>query len=47
MTVFDWVVIAVVVLSVLFAYARGVIRELIALVAWLSAPPRTTRVDAS
>ena len=36
MTVFDWVVIAVVVLSVLFAYVRGVIRELIALVAWVA-----------
>jgi membrane protein required for colicin V production len=35
MTPFDWMVGAVVVASTLFAYVRGVIRELIALVAWV------------
>ena len=35
MTWFDWSVIAVVALSMLFAYLRGFTRELIALVAWV------------
>lgn len=35
MTVFDWSVIGVVALSMLFAYARGFTRELIALLAWV------------
>ena len=35
MTTFDWVVIAVVALSTLAAFFRGVVRELIALVAWV------------
>jgi membrane protein required for colicin V production len=35
MTPFDWIVAAVVAVSTLIAYARGVIRELIALVAWV------------
>jgi membrane protein required for colicin V production len=35
MTTFDWVVLAVVALSTLFAFVRGVIRELIALIAWV------------
>ena len=35
MTTFDWVVIAVVLLSTLAAFFRGVVRELIALVAWV------------
>jgi len=35
MTTFDWVVVAVVALSTLFAFVRGVIRELIALIAWV------------
>jgi membrane protein required for colicin V production len=34
-TTFDWVVIAVVALSTLAAFFRGVVRELIALVAWV------------
>ncbi|HTQ02131.1 MAG TPA: CvpA family protein, partial [Casimicrobiaceae bacterium] len=35
MTVFDWSVIGVVALSMLFAYVRGFTRELIALLAWV------------
>ena len=35
MTTFDWVVIADVLLSTLAAFFRGVVRELIALVAWV------------
>jgi membrane protein required for colicin V production len=35
MTSFDWVVLCIVGLSTLFAFLRGVIRELIALVAWI------------
>lgn len=35
MTSFDWVVLCIVGLSTLFALLRGVIRELIALVAWI------------
>lgn len=35
MTSFDWIVVAVVVLSTLFAFFRGLIRELIALIAWV------------
>lgn len=35
MTSFDWVVVCIVGLSTLFAFFRGVIRELIALVAWV------------
>ena len=35
MTWFDWVVLCIVGLSTLFALLRGVIRELIALVAWI------------
>jgi len=35
MTTFDWGVLAVVALSTLFAFVRGVIRELIALIAWV------------
>jgi membrane protein required for colicin V production len=35
MTVFDWSVIGVVALSMLFAFARGFTRELIALLAWV------------
>jgi membrane protein required for colicin V production len=35
MTTFDWGVLAVVALSTLFAFVRGVIRELIALFAWV------------
>ena len=35
MTVFDWIVIFVVVSSMLFAFVRGVTRELIALLAWV------------
>ena len=35
MTTFDWVVVCVVALSTLFAFFRGVIRELIALIAWV------------
>jgi len=34
MTTFDWVVVGIVALSTLFAFFRGVIRELVALVAW-------------
>jgi membrane protein required for colicin V production len=36
MTTFDWIVIAIVVLSTLIAFARGVVRELIALAAWIA-----------
>jgi membrane protein required for colicin V production len=36
MTSFDWIVVAVVVLSTLFAFLRGLIRELIALIAWVA-----------
>ena len=35
MNAFDWTIIAVVAMSMLFAYFRGVTRELIALVAWV------------
>lgn len=35
MTSFDWVVVCIVGLSTLFAFFRGVIRELIALIAWI------------
>ncbi len=35
MTTFDWLVVCVVLLSTLFAFFRGVIRELIALIAWI------------
>ena len=35
MTTFDWVVTGIVALSTLFAFARGVIRELVALFAWV------------
>jgi len=35
MTPFDWVVVCIIVLSMLFAFFRGVIRELIALAAWV------------
>jgi membrane protein required for colicin V production len=35
MTSFDWVVVCIVGLSTLFAYFRGVIREVIALIAWV------------
>lgn len=35
MTTFDWVVVCVVALSTLFAFFRGVIREVIALIAWV------------
>jgi membrane protein required for colicin V production len=35
MTSFDWGVVSVIGLSTLFAYFRGVVRELIALVAWV------------
>ena len=35
MTVLDWSVVGVVVLSMLIAYVRGVTRELIALLAWV------------
>ena len=35
MTTFDWLVVCVVLLSTLFAFFRGVIRELIALIAWV------------
>ena len=36
MTTFDWLVVCVVLLSTLFAFFRGVIRELIALIAWIA-----------
>ncbi|HEX6138224.1 MAG TPA: CvpA family protein [Casimicrobiaceae bacterium] len=36
MTSFDWVVLFVIALSTLLAFFRGVIRELIALVAWVT-----------
>ena len=35
MTTFDWVVVAVIGLSTLLAFFRGVVRELIAVVAWV------------
>jgi membrane protein required for colicin V production len=35
MSTFDWILVAVVGLSMLFAFFRGVTRELIALVAWV------------
>jgi len=35
MTTFDWVVVAVIGLSTLLAFFRGVVRELIAIVAWV------------
>ncbi len=35
MTSFDWVVVCIVGLSTLFAFVRGVIREVIALIAWV------------
>lgn len=35
MTSFDWIVLCIVGLSTLFAFFRGVIRELIALIAWV------------
>lgn len=35
MTSFDWAVMAIVALSTLFAFLRGVVREVIALVAWI------------
>ena len=35
MTPFDWIVLAIVLLSTLLAFSRGVIRELIALCAWV------------
>lgn len=35
MTSFDWVIVCIVGLSTLFAFFRGVIRELIALIAWV------------
>lgn len=35
MTAFDWTVVVVVALSTLLAYVRGVVRELIAVVAWV------------
>ncbi len=35
MNAFDWTLIALVGMSMLFAFSRGVIRELIALVAWV------------
>ena len=36
MTAFDFAVLAVIALSTLFAFLRGVIRELIALIAWVA-----------
>ena len=35
MTTFDWIVLAVIGLSTLLAFFRGVVRELIALIAWV------------
>src|SRR6478735_4674286 len=35
MTTFDWIVLTVIGLSTLLAFFRGVVRELIALVAWV------------
>jgi membrane protein required for colicin V production len=35
MTTFDWLVVCVVAFSTLFAFFRGVIREVIALIAWV------------
>jgi membrane protein required for colicin V production len=36
MTTFDWMVVGIVALSTLFAFFRGVIREVIALIAWVA-----------
>ncbi|HSC23649.1 MAG TPA: CvpA family protein [Casimicrobiaceae bacterium] len=36
MTTFDWIVVCIVALSTLFAFFRGVIRELVALAAWIA-----------
>jgi membrane protein required for colicin V production len=36
MTTFDWIAVCIVGLSTLFAFFRGVIRELVALVAWVA-----------
>jgi membrane protein required for colicin V production len=36
MTTFDWIILGVIALSTLFAFFRGVIRELIAIVAWIA-----------
>jgi len=36
MTIFDWGVLGTIALSTLFAFFRGVIREMIALVAWVA-----------
>jgi membrane protein required for colicin V production len=36
MTPFDWILLGVIALSTLFAFFRGVIRELIAIVAWIA-----------
>jgi membrane protein required for colicin V production len=36
MTTFDWIVLCIVAMSTLFAFFRGVIRELVALVAWIA-----------
>ena len=35
MNAFDWTIVAVVAMSILFAFSRGVTRELIALVTWV------------
>jgi membrane protein required for colicin V production len=35
MTTFDWIVLAVIVLSTLTAFFRGVVRELVGIVAWV------------
>ena len=35
MTTFDWIVLAVIGLSTLFAFFRGVVRELVAVIAWV------------
>jgi membrane protein required for colicin V production len=35
MTTFDWIVVAVIALSTLAAFFRGVVRELIAVIAWV------------
>ena len=37
MTAFDFVVLAILALSTLLAFVRGVVRELVALVAWVAA----------
>jgi membrane protein required for colicin V production len=36
MTTFDWVVVSIVALSTLLAFFRGVVRELVALIAWVA-----------